>query len=491
MEDSRNSYSGILKAISLFGGVKVFQILVTIIRSKIVAVLLGPGGMGISGLLQSTEDTIRSIVCCGLDVSAVKSISTSKDNYSPTVITLRRLIWFTGTAGLIATFFLAPWLSDMAFGNRNFVTAFRIISISLLVGQINVGQTALLQGTFHYKDMAKSSFWGSLVGLVLVVPIYYFWGVKGIPFVIVIASIIALYFSHYYSRKIPVDNIVLTNTEFRKKSKEMLTLGLSLSVVGIVNSVTAYLLRIFISREGGVDAVGLYNAAFAIANTYIGMVLMSMTTDYIPRLSACNGDKKQICELINKQIVVLCILVLPLASAFMVFIKPVVILLYSSRFLSIMEMLLWVMLGMFFRGISWAFSYSFVARGDSTFFFINETVTAIYTMLFSVLGYKYWGIEGLGIAFVLSYFLYALQLFVLCRKRISFSMDKETVKLLFTCFTLLVLCFLSSRLIKVLALKYVLGCFITIISAAFAYVELSKRVNVKGMFSRVIHRDKK
>lgn len=491
MEDSRNSYSGILKAISLFGGVKVFQILVTIIRSKVVAVLLGPGGMGISGLLQSTADTIRSIVCCGLDVSAVKSISASKDNYSPTVITLRRLVWFTGTAGLIATFFLAPWLSNMAFGNRDYVNAFRIVSISLLVGQINVGQTALLQGTFHYKDMAKSSFLGSLVGLVIVVPIYYFWGVKGIPFVIVLASVIALCFSHYYSRKISVDKNELTKKEFRAKSKEMLTLGLSLSVVGIVNSITAYLLRIFISKEGGVEAVGLYNAAFAIANTYIGMVLMSMTTDYIPRLSSCQGDNKQICELINKQIVILCILVLPLASAFMVLIKPVVILLYSSRFLPIMEMLLWVMLGMFFRGISWASSYSFVARGDSTVFFINETVTAIYTLLFSVLGYKILGIEGLGIAFVLSYFLYTIQLFVLCKKRISYSMDKETIRLLLICFALLVICFLISRLINGIVLKYILGGMVTIISAAFSWVELSKRVDIKGMFSKVIHKNKK
>lgn len=489
MEDSRNSYSGILKAISLFGGVKVFQILVTIVRSKIIAVLLGPGGMGISGLLQSTADTVRSIVCCGLDVSAVKSISASRDNYSSTVITLRRLIWFTGTAGLIATFFLAPWLSDMAFGNSEYIAAFRIVSVSLLVGQINVGQTAVLQGTFHYKDMAKSSFWGSLVGLVIVVPIYYFWGVKGIPFVIVISSLIALVFSHYYSRKIPVDRIKLSKEEFKKKGREMLTLGLSLSVVGIVNSVTAYLLRIYISREGGVDAVGLYNAAFAIANTYIGMVLMSMTTDYIPRLSSCLDDKKMICDLINKQIVILCILVLPLASAFMVFIKPVVILLYSSRFLPIMEMLLWVMLGMFFRGISWAFSYSFVARGDSTVFFLNETITAVYTLLFSILGYRFLGIEGLGVAFVVSYLLYTIQLSILCKIRISYSMDRDTIKLLIVCFILLVACFLSSRLINGIVLKYLLGGLVTLMSVVFAYIELSKRVDIKGKLRKVIHKN--
>lgn len=491
MDDSRNTYSGILKAISLFGGVKIFQILISIIRSKVVAVLLGPGGMGISGLLHSTADTIKSIVCCGLDVSAVKSISSSGSNYSSTIITLRRLIWITGTIGLVITFVLAPWLSDMAFGNRNYVTAFRIVSVSLLLGQITIGQTALLQGTFHYKDMAKSSLYGSIVGLIIVIPLYYLWGVNSIPYVIVISALIALFFSYYYSHKVPVDNISLSKGEFKKISKGMLSLGMSLAVVGIVNAITAYLLRIYISNKGGLDEVGLYNAAFAIANTYIGMVLMSMTTDYVPRLSTCSEDKPKMCELVNKQIVLLVLLVLPLASAFMVFIKPVVTLLYSTRFLPIMMMLLWVMLGMFFRGVSWAFSYTFVARGDSIIFFINETATAIYTLLFSILGYYYLKLEGLGIAFVLSYVLYSLQLYLICRKRISFTIDRDTFKLLLLSFFLLVSCFFASRFLASVTLKYLIGCIITGIATFFSFAELSKRVNIKGKMASIIQKYKK
>jgi len=158
VDNSRNSYTGILKAISIFGGVKVFQILISIIRSKIIAVLLGPAGMGISGLILSTNDTVKSIVGCGLDTSAVKSISSSKENVSSTIATLRRLVWITGLLGFTATFFLSPWLSNIAFGNNDYTLTFRIVSVTLLLGQITVGQTALLQGTFHYKDMAKSPF---------------------------------------------------------------------------------------------------------------------------------------------------------------------------------------------------------------------------------------------------------------------------------------------------------------------------------------------
>lgn len=64
--ENRNSYKQSLKATSLFGGVQIFNILIQIIRSKFAAVLLGPEGMGVMGLLNSTITMISSFTNCGL-----------------------------------------------------------------------------------------------------------------------------------------------------------------------------------------------------------------------------------------------------------------------------------------------------------------------------------------------------------------------------------------------------------------------------------------
>ena len=50
MENSNNSYSHILKYTSLFGGVQMLNILIGLVRNKLVAVLLGPAGMGLVAL---------------------------------------------------------------------------------------------------------------------------------------------------------------------------------------------------------------------------------------------------------------------------------------------------------------------------------------------------------------------------------------------------------------------------------------------------------
>ena len=54
MTSNKGSYRQIFKATSLFGGVQVFNIIIGIIRSKIVAVLLGASGMGVLGLFTTT-----------------------------------------------------------------------------------------------------------------------------------------------------------------------------------------------------------------------------------------------------------------------------------------------------------------------------------------------------------------------------------------------------------------------------------------------------
>ena len=103
----------------------MYQILIGIIKSKFIAVLLGPAGMGIQGLYQSTLDVIKSLTALGLEQSAVRDISEAngcKDAHriGRTVATVRRLVWMTGTLGLVATLILSPLLSQWTFGNGDY-----------------------------------------------------------------------------------------------------------------------------------------------------------------------------------------------------------------------------------------------------------------------------------------------------------------------------------------------------------------------------------
>ena len=304
----------------------------------------------------------------------------------------------TGIAGALLTYLLSPYLSVWAFGNKNYSLAFKIVSVILIFSQLNIGQIVLLQGTFHYKALAKSTLLGSILGLLFTIPLYYIWGIDGIVPAIVISSLIQLSLSWYYSRKIPFNKISLTKKQLFFEGKVMLTLGFVIALTGLATQGNAYLLRIFISNYGSITDVGLFTAGAVMASMYVGMVLSAMGTDYSPRLAAVAGNARQMIEVINKQAVLLVTILAPLIILFIVFIKQIIIVLYSTKFIEITGMIEWIMLGMFFRAISWSISFSFIARGDSTIFLLNEIFAALYYLCLSAAGYYIIGLTGLGVA---------------------------------------------------------------------------------------------
>ena len=58
MSSKQNTYNQIIKATSLFGGVQVFNILLSVIRTKVVTIIIGPAGFGILGLFTATVKLI-------------------------------------------------------------------------------------------------------------------------------------------------------------------------------------------------------------------------------------------------------------------------------------------------------------------------------------------------------------------------------------------------------------------------------------------------
>ena len=207
LAEQQSSYRQIVKATSIFGGVQIFTILISIVRSKIIAVLLGPEGIGINSLFHSTTDFIAGLTNFGLSTSAVKNVAEAngtgdKTKIATVVIVLRRLVWITGLFGSVLTIILSPWLSQITFGNKEYVLGFIWISVTLLLNQISKGQTVVLRGMRKIKYMAQSSLSGAFLGLVISVPIYFKWGIDGIVPAIIITSIVSLIRTWYFARKV-------------------------------------------------------------------------------------------------------------------------------------------------------------------------------------------------------------------------------------------------------------------------------------------------
>lgn len=480
---NRNTYGNIFKALTLFGGVEVIQILISILRSKFIALLLGPAGMGINNILVSTTNMVNGFTGSGLQTSAVREVSkahTANDQQKiDTVIsTLQVLVWFTGFLGAFVVFILSKSLSYFAFDSTEYTNAFRILSIMMLFMQLNVGQIALMQGTFHYKDIVKSTLTAQIFSLILTLPLYYILGNDGIAPALIIASLITVFVTTFYSRRVRFNRKKLTVKEFICNSKGMISLGLVIALGGVISNSSSYFLNIIIARLGSIEAVGLYSAAITIANSYVFLVLSAMTTDYVPRLSALLGDTTGQIDAINKQMVLVSIVLTPLLVAFIIFAKEVIYLLYSSDFYATIHMLEFLMVGMYFRAISWCLSYAFISRGDSKIFLINEIVIFIISLSLKTMGFMWKEYTGIGIAIIVVYIIYTLIMYFVAKKKFSFFFSKElkTIAIFSIIFCLLALG--SSVILGASIIKYIIGVTILLIACVYTINELEKRINI-------------
>jgi len=478
-----------MKATSLFGGVQVFQILIQIIRSKFIAILLGPAGMGIAGLLNSTIGLIGGLTNFGLGTSAVKNVAEANETGNgtriSTIITvLRRLVWFTGTVGFAITIILSPWLSQLTFGNKDYTVAFIWISITLLFSQLTNGQLVLLQGMRKLQYLAKANVYGSALGLIITIPLYYKWGVDAIVPGIIITSLISLAMSLFFSSRIKIQPVKVSKVRTIAEGKNMLMMGFMISLSGLIGLGASYLLRIFISNTGGVAQVGLYSAGFTIIGTYVGLVFTAMSTDYYPRLSGIAYDNQKATNMINQQAEIAILILAPILCVFLVFINWVVILLYSTKFVAVNGMIHWAALGMFFKAASWSIAIIFLAKSASKLFFWNELITNIYLLGFNILGYKYGGLDGLGISFLLSYFLYFVQVYMITHRKYAFKLDKSFIKIISLQLLIAIGCFFIVKLI-ITPYSYIGGTFLILISAIFSLHELNKRMDLKQILSTI------
>lgn len=486
-QSERSRYRSSFGATLLFSGVQVYQILIRIVKSKFVALFIGPVGMGIQSLLHSTTDTISAATNLGLNTSSVKTISSAnrngdRDLIARNVTAQRRLIWITGLIGTLICAVLAPIWSQTSFGNSDYIFAFVIVSTAVLLDQLNKGELALLQGLQQKKQLARANIIGQTLNAIVTIPLYFFFGVKAIPAVLVLGSFISLIISRCYSRRLAVLKVRMSWKETFSIGNEMIKLGFFLSLQFFLSQLSSFIIRVLISKWGSLDDVGLFGAGMSMVDVYLGLVFTAMATDYFPRLAA-TSSLKEMNNAVKNQSEISMLLVAPIVVAFVVFIKPIIVLLYSDKFLPIEGMMYAAMGATIIKALGWSLSYTVLAKGKPLSFFLNELVSMVYSVPIKIIAYKYWGLTGFGCAIIVCYILYLIQLIIVTRKLFDTRISKsEWIVCFVTC--ALILLTLAAKNYCTDNLGYIFGVVLLIVTIIYSFKELNRRMDLVDYFKK-------
>lgn len=482
LEDNGSSYKQIIKATSIIGGTQIVNIIIAVLRTKIIAVSLGVSGVGIWGIFTVTIGLISSISCLGLNFSAVRTITESissndEKKICRTVVAVRRWIRFTGILSAVFTIIFAQKLSDWAFGNLLYSWAFYLLSIALFAQTINSGQLAILQGFREIKKLAKVNIAGSVIGLIVSLPLYWLFRNNGIVPGIIISTIVATLASYSHSKKISAKFIPIKMKESFIDGFSMVRLGFVMMITAFASNGVMYIIRMAISDAGGVEQVGLYTAAWTIINGYIGMVFSAMATDYFPRLTSVNKESQLINKTVSEQSEMALLILGPLLLILIPLLPTLITILYSSKFLDMLGMMRWSLIAILIKAVNWAMGFVILAKGESKIYFFTELLSDIILLTTSLILYKWYNLNGLGVAFLLFNILQFWVLFFALRIRYDFSFRRQVFRHFFFQISLVLVASYASFILGIIQTIIISFVCLTI-SLIYVITEIKKITNL-------------
>ena len=416
MENQGASYHHILKYTGIFGGVEGINILVGIIRNKLVALILGPNGMGLLSLFNSTIKLLSDSTNFGIAMSGVKQISEDYDRQEEkarleaSVSLIRSWAFLTALLGMVLCVVLSPLLNWWTFNWGDHTLHFIFLSPAVALMAVTGGEAAILKGLRQLKSLARISVYNVIGALITSVPIYYFYGESGIVPSLLVMALIQMLLTIGVSYRLCPPRLSF-NRRFLRKGMNMIKLGGAFVLAGIMGSGAEFFIRSFLNNTGSLETVGLYNAGYMIIITYAGMVFSAMETDYFPRLSSIQGTGPSLNACVNRQIEVSVLLISPLLVALMIAVPVLLPLLYSGEFVFAGDMIQVAVFAMYLRAVTLPIAYLPLAKGDSLSYLLMEAVYDIAVVLLVVFGFKAWGLRGAGLALTLAS---VLELMVLC-----------------------------------------------------------------------------
>ncbi len=489
MSETKSSYGSIMKATSIFGGVQVFNILITLIRGKFVAILIGTAGMGLNGLLISGLNLIQTLTSLGIPESAVKDIAKAHNSNDQIKIrttfqVFKRLIWFTAILGVVSTIIFSPLLSKFAFKNYEHTTSFIWLSVTFIFGALSGGIYTLLRGTRQLKYLAQANIFGGITGLVVSLPIFYFYGIQGVVPAIIVTAFANYLVSLYFTTKVKFEAITISWKETFQLGKPIVQLGISLTLVNILAAAVAFVLSAYISKTGSLSDLGLYSAGNAIVGGYVGMVFTAMSTDYFPRLSGVINDEKQWKKLVNEQ-AELVLIILGIVLVLLIATTPILIrILLSKEFLASQNFIQFAVLAIPLKGLVWVIGYVFLAKGNNKLFLAVEIIANLIVLGFNILFYHLYGLTGLGLSLCFSYIISCSFMLIILKRKYQFKFELDVFKFLFISMISLSVCLGSIHYLDTLY-SYIAQISIVLITVTFFIYEFNKKISLKSILQKI------
>lgn len=398
-----------LKIITTIGIIQVLAFAVTLVRSKIIAVVLGPEGVGVLSVIDQLVSTVAQISAFSLPFAAVKflsrSHSKSAEAFKRSYASLLRILptlTITGTVIALALLWVNPDLFGSGLG------VYRALLIPALLSVPAITLHGFFSSTLAAAQNARASAVMSLliaISLMLAALMGIFLGgISGLYWGNLIASVlVVVLLLRYIARKfgMPMLGEGQHTWQELRENRDIITFSLILYASSFMYPFSFFVARYAVLTSFGEKEAGLLQAAIGLSSALRlvlgpanGLYLTPILNRQIPiedKIHTALGFQKK-----------LMVLILMLGMPAALFPQLALALLYSPSFLSVSPVVFLFVIAYCVFLLSGVFEALVIGLDDLKIYGLIAVIGHLTLGGVSWLLAPHFGIQGVAVAFILS-----------------------------------------------------------------------------------------
>ncbi|HUZ05759.1 MAG TPA: O-antigen translocase, partial [Acidobacteriaceae bacterium] len=464
------------------------NILIGLVRTKVLAILLGPAGVGLVGLYRGLVDTGSTVANMGLNIVGTRQIAEADAREDDRALAVARRAIFWAAIVLACTGGLVMWsfrrlLAERVLGNATHAGIVGWLSLGVAFAVGAASQGALIQGMRRIGDIARVTVYGAIANTVVGIALIWRWGYAGLVFYVLVMPVASFLLGWLYVSRLPkVADHDISLPEMTEQWKMLLRLGIPFMGAALATPLILLWIRIDVSNVLGTEALGQFQASWTISTQYIALVLGAMAADYYPRLTGVMQDHAAATRLVNEQTEIALLLSAPIFLAMMGLAPWVLRVLYTADFAPAVVILRWQVLSDVLKVAAWPLGFVILAAGDGRNFFLSETSSLLIMGVLIAGLLRTFGLEMTGIAYLACYIFLLPLVYWLAKSRIGFAWSRSVVRLLAVAF---VVCAGVGLVASTTQWGALVGCVASVAFGIHAVGRLSHMSDLGGSAGRI------
>ncbi len=469
-------YKTLFKATSLFGLVEILRLFLRIITNVAATHFLGTKGFGLLGLLENAVQLIGSFANFGINFTGVREISSIKANneeYAKTIKAVTQFSLLTGIISAIISIIFAYNLSFITFKTVEYFYWFIALSVYFVATSYTQSRIIYLEGSQNFQKLLRINVLVNLLNTIVVIAAYYFFSTQGIIMAMIVNSLVALLFYSTLST-VPKTKVKFSAEDRKIYFKKFIKSGSLLALNTFIGFLCFFIIRTYFNNVSA-ETLSFYNASNLIIIAYLGIVFIAMGKFFFPKLSQSIDNREQSVQLINNQLELSLLIIVPAIVLIYAFSDFIIKTLFSSAFLPVNQILIFGLASIVFRSFNYAVGYLLLSHQNFKQYFYINAVSDLLNALLTILFYEKWGLIGIGLSIFINYLLSAVYIYYYTNKKYAFKISsfvkKQFVASLFIVFAIIVLSLVLDKMyFKIIA------SIVFLISAGYSLIKIDEYI---------------